>query len=69
MWHFRGVYRYCESQFRDSSVGYSIDSGPAQVVDLAGGEQIPPHTNALTDGAVTNGHSTPTLSGCASPTG
>ena len=50
-----GVYRYCESpNFEILLFGYSIDSGPAQVVDLAGGEQIPPHVrNALTDGTVT----------------
>lgn len=50
-----GVYRYCESpNFEILLFGYSIDSGPAQVVDLAGGEQIPPHVrDALTDGTVT----------------
>lgn len=37
-----GVYRYCESpNFEILLFGYSIDSGPAQVVDLACGEHIP----------------------------
>ena len=37
-----GVYRYCESpDFEILLFGYSVDSGPAQVVDLACGEKIP----------------------------
>ena len=37
-----GVYRYCESpDFEILLFGYSVDSGPVQVVDLACGEQIP----------------------------
>lgn len=37
-----GVYRYCESpNFEVLLFGYSIDSGPVQVVDLACGEHIP----------------------------
>ena len=37
-----GVYRYCESpNFEILLLGYSIDSGPVQVVDLACGEHIP----------------------------
>lgn len=37
-----GVYRYCESPiFEILLFGYSIDSGPVQVVDLACGEHIP----------------------------
>ena len=37
-----GVYRYCESpDFEILLLGYSVDSGPVQVVDLACGEQIP----------------------------
>mgnify|MGYP000759879072 FL=1 len=37
-----GVYRYCESpNFEILLFGYSIDSGPVQVVDLAYGEHIP----------------------------
>ena len=37
-----GVYRYCESpEFEILLFGYSVDSGPVQVVDLACGEQIP----------------------------
>ena len=37
-----GVYRYCESpDFEISLFGYSVDSGPIQVVDLACGEKIP----------------------------
>ena len=37
-----GVYRYCESpNFEILLFGYSIDSGPVQVVDLAGGEHLP----------------------------
>lgn len=37
-----GVYRYCESpDFEILLFGYSVDSGPVQVVDLACGEKIP----------------------------
>lgn len=37
-----GVYRYCESpNFEILLFGYSIDSGPVQVVNLACGEHIP----------------------------
>lgn len=37
-----GVYRYCESPgFEILLFGYSVDSGPVQVVDLACGEKIP----------------------------
>lgn len=50
-----GVYRYCESpNFEILLFGYSADSGPVQVVDLACGEKIPADVlNALTDDAVT----------------
>lgn len=37
-----GVYRYCEfPDFEILLFGYSVDSGPVQVVDLACGEKIP----------------------------
>ena len=37
-----GVYRYCESpEFEILLFGYSVDSGPVQVVDLVCSEQIP----------------------------
>lgn len=37
-----GVYRYCESpDFEILLFGYSVDSGPVHVVDLACGEKIP----------------------------
>lgn len=37
-----GVYRYCESpDFEILLFGYSVDSGPVQVVNLACGEKIP----------------------------
>jgi DNA polymerase bacteriophage-type len=37
-----GVYRYCESSdFEILLFGYSVDSGPVQVVDLACGENLP----------------------------
>ena len=37
-----GVYRYCESpDFEILLFGYSVDSGPVQMVDLACGENIP----------------------------
>lgn len=50
-----GVYRYCESpNFEILLFGYSADSGPVQVVDLACGEKIPADVlDALTDEAVT----------------
>ena len=50
-----GVYRYCESpNFEVLLFGYSADSGPVQVVDLACGEKIPADVlDALTDDAVT----------------
>ena len=50
-----GVYRYCESpNFEILLFGYSADSGPVQVVDLACGEKIPADVlDALTDNAVT----------------
>ncbi len=50
-----GVYRYCESpSFEILLFGYSADSGPVQVVDLACGEKIPADVlDALTDDAVT----------------
>lgn len=50
-----GVYRYCESpNFEILLFGYSADSGPVQVVDLACGENIPSDVlDALTDDAVT----------------
>jgi DNA polymerase len=50
-----GVYRYCESpNFEILLFGYSADSGPVQVVDLACGEKIPSDVlDALTDNAVT----------------
>ena len=50
-----GVYRYCESpNFEILLFGYSADSGPVQVVDLACGEKIPSDVlDALTDDTVT----------------
>lgn len=37
-----GVYRYCEfPDFEILLFGYSVDSGPVQMVDLACGENIP----------------------------
>ena len=37
-----GVYRYCEShEFEILLFGYSVDSDPVHVVDLACGEAIP----------------------------
>lgn len=49
-----GVYRYTESpDFEILLFGYSVDSGPVQVVDLACGEQIPTEVlEALTDDSV-----------------
>lgn len=50
-----GVYRYAEAEdFEILLFGYSVDSGPAQVIDLACGERIPQEIlAALTDNAVT----------------
>ena len=50
-----GVYRYCESpDFEILLFGYSADSGPVRVVDLACGESIPADVlDALTDDDVT----------------
>lgn len=50
-----GVYRYAESEdFEVLLLGYAVDGGEAQVVDLACGEAIPPHVlSALTDPNVT----------------
>lgn len=46
-----GVYRYCESpNFEILLFGYSIDSGPVQVVDLACGEHIPKKVLAALEG-------------------
>lgn len=52
-----GVYRYCESpNFEILLFGYSADSGPVQVVDLACGEKIPSNVlNALTDDNLASG--------------
>ena len=37
-----GVYRYVEApDFEILLFGYSVDSGPVQVIDLACGEKIP----------------------------
>ena len=48
-----GVYRYCQApEFEVLLFGYSVDSGPVQVVDLAAGERIPADVlAALTDPA------------------
>lgn len=50
-----GVYRYVEANdFEILLFGYSVDSGPVQVVDLACGEQIPQEVLlALEDDTVT----------------
>ena len=50
-----GVYRYAEAlDFEVLLFGYSVDSGPVQVVDLANGESIPKAVaDALEDEAVT----------------
>lgn len=46
-----GVYRYCESpNFEILLFGYSIDSGPVQVVDLACEEHIPKEVLAALEG-------------------
>ena len=49
-----GVYRYCQApEFEVLLFGYSVDSGPVHVVDLAAGERIPTDVQAaLTDPAV-----------------
>jgi DNA polymerase len=49
-----GVYRYSESpDFEVLLFGYSADSGPVQVIDLANGESIPPDVlDSLTDDAI-----------------
>lgn len=49
-----GVYRYCQvPEFEVLLFGYSVDSGPVRVVDLAAGERIPADVlSALTDPAV-----------------
>ncbi len=49
-----GVYRYTESpDFEILLFGYSIDSSPVQVIDLAGGEELPSAIRgALTDTGV-----------------
>lgn len=49
-----GVYRYVEaSDFEILLFGYSVDSGPVQVIDLACGEKIPEDImEALTDDSV-----------------
>ena len=50
-----GVYRYVEAEdFEILLFGYSVDSGPVQIVDLACGEHIPKEIlQALEDEAVT----------------
>jgi DNA polymerase len=50
-----GVYRYAEDPFFEVLLlGYSVDAGPVQVVDLANGEQLPLEIrSALTDPSVT----------------
>jgi DNA polymerase len=50
-----GVYAYAEAPDFDVTLfGYSVDGGAVQVVDLAGGEKLPPAIlAALTDDAVT----------------
>lgn len=49
-----GVYRYCQApEFEVLLFGYSVDSGPVQVVDLTAGESIPADVlAALTDPTV-----------------
>lgn len=55
-----GVYKYTEATDSDILLfGYSADGNPAQVVDLACGETIPPEViAALTNDDVTSGPST-----------
>ncbi len=50
-----GVYRYCEApDFEILLFGYSADGGPAKVIDLTCGEEIPVYIrDALTDPTVT----------------
>lgn len=50
-----GVYKYVEApDFEILLFGYSADSNPVQVIDLASGEELPPEIMAaLTDKAVT----------------
>jgi len=50
-----GVYRYTEApDFEIMLLGYSVDGGPVQVVDLACGEKIPDEIiNAIADASVT----------------
>ena len=50
-----GVYKFVEApDFEILLFGYSADSGPVQVIDLANGEKLPPEIiTALTDKAVT----------------
>lgn len=50
-----GVYKYVEApDFEILLFGYSADSGPVQVIDLACGEKLPPEiTAALTDESIT----------------
>lgn len=50
-----GVYKYAEApDFEILLFGYSIDSGPVQLIDLACGEKLPPEIMAaLTDKAIT----------------
>ena len=49
-----GAYRYAESSdFQVLLIGYSLDSGPVSVVDLASGEALPPFLlSALLSSAV-----------------
>lgn len=49
-----GVYRYCESpDFEILLVGYSVDGGEVQVVDLSAGETLPVEIlEALTDDSI-----------------
>lgn len=53
--HKCGVYKYAEApDFEILLFGYSVDSGPVEVVDLACGEDIPQDIlDALTDDSVT----------------
>ena len=50
-----GVYKYAASpDFEILLFGYSVDSGPVQVVDFTAEEQLPNQVlSALTDPAVT----------------
>ena len=49
-----GVYRYAEApDFQILLLGYSVDGGPVQVVDLACGEKIPQEIqNAVLDSQI-----------------